>query len=119
MTWGALYLSATHGLDIKGLGGAIFVIYAVGVVGEFAGGLVTDRLRNTFTNTNKVMRTELVILAFCIAVPMYLLSSAPMSMWPLPSFPYPCFLRNSSAVSTGPCRLCVQTVNTAVLSAAS
>ena len=76
MTWGALYLSATHGLDIKGLGGAIFVIYAVGVVGEFAGGLVTDKLRNTFTNTNKVMRTELVILAFCIAVPMYLLSSA-------------------------------------------
>lgn len=76
MTWGALYLSATHGLDIKGLGGAIFVIYGIGVLGEFAGGFVTDKIRSTAKNVDRAMRIEVVILAFCIAIPMYLLSTA-------------------------------------------
>ena len=76
MTWGALYLHATHGLDIKGLGWAIFVIYMVGVVGEIVGGTLTDRWRKNSADSNKIMRRLFPVLGICIAIPMYLLSAA-------------------------------------------
>nr|WP_281386242.1 MFS transporter [Megasphaera hominis] len=76
MTWGALYLHATHGLDIKGLGGAIFVIYMIGVLGEIVGGTLTDKWRQNAADSNKIMRRLFPILGICIAIPMYLLSAA-------------------------------------------
>ena len=76
MTWGALYLSATHHIDIKAIGWSIFVIYMVGVVGEFVGGYFTDYWRKKYPNNNAVMHKLYPILGICIAVPMYLLSTA-------------------------------------------
>jgi ACS family D-galactonate transporter-like MFS transporter len=76
MTWGALYLAATHGLDIKSLGWSIFFIYAIGVIGEFIGGFYTDHMRAKVSDTNKVMRRTFPILGICIAIPMYFLSTA-------------------------------------------
>ncbi|MGE1066423.1 MFS transporter, ACS family, D-galactonate transporter [Megasphaera paucivorans] len=74
MTWGALYLAATQHLDIKGLGWAIFVIYMIGVGGEFLGGTLTDHWRKQSSkNSNSVMHKLFPILGICIAVPMYLL----------------------------------------------
>ena len=76
MTWGALYLAATQHLDIKGLGGAIFIIYGVGLMGGLGGGAVTDYLRQKAgSDNNAIMHKLLPVIGVCIAVPMYLLSS--------------------------------------------
>lgn len=75
MTWGALYLAATQHLDIKGLGGAIFIIYGVGVLGGLGGGALTDRWRrNAGADSNSVLHKLLPVLGILIAIPMYLLS---------------------------------------------
>lgn len=77
MTWGALYLAATQHLDIKGLGGAIFIIYGVGVLGGFGGGALTDYWRKKAGNdTNAVLHKLLPVLGILIAIPMYMLSIA-------------------------------------------
>lgn len=75
MTWGALYLSATQHLDIKGLGWAIFVIYGVGVLGGLGGGSLTDHWRRKAgADSNSVMHKLLPVLGILIAIPMYMLS---------------------------------------------
>lgn len=75
MTWGALYLAATQHLDIKGLGGAIFIIYGVGLLGGLGGGSITDHWRQKpGADNNKILHRLLFVLGFCIAIPMYLLS---------------------------------------------
>lgn len=76
MTWGALYLAAVHHLNIKDLGWSIFLIYAVGTVGQLLGGVVTDKIRQSAKDTNAVFRRLFPLLGVCIAVPMYLLSVA-------------------------------------------
>ncbi len=76
MTWGALYLAAVHHLNIKDLGWSIFLIYAVGVVGQLIGGVVTDKIRQGAKNINTAFRRIFPVLGLCIAVPMYLLSIA-------------------------------------------
>src|SRR5579864_3037169 len=45
LTWMPTYLFKVHGFDIKTLGGASFVIFFAGFVGELAGGLIGDAWR--------------------------------------------------------------------------
>lgn len=76
MTWGALYLAATHNLDINSLGSAIFIIYAIGVVGSFVGGALTDKWRTASESTDKIMKRVFPILGIMVGVAMYFLSLA-------------------------------------------
>lgn len=76
MTWGALYLAAVHGMNIKDLGWSIFLIYGVGAVGQMVGGYVTDKIRQSSADSNKTMRRLFPVLGVLIAAPMYLLSVA-------------------------------------------
>lgn len=74
MTWGPLYLSHTQHLNIKSVGGSIFIIYAVAVAGALSGGYCTDKWRLKGVNVNTVMRAGLAISGAVIAACMYLLS---------------------------------------------
>jgi ACS family D-galactonate transporter-like MFS transporter len=77
MTWGALYLSATQHLNITGLGGAIFIIYGIGLLGGLGGGALTDHWRKKAgSNNNAILHKLLPVIGVLIAIPMYLLSSA-------------------------------------------
>ena len=78
MTWGPLYLSTVHHLNVMSLGGAIFVIYGIGVCGGLFGGTITDHMRRKGgpSKTNTIMRTTLCIIGAAIAISMFLLSSA-------------------------------------------
>ena len=57
MTWGPMYLATVHHLDIKELGGALFIIYGVSVLGGLLGGTITDTLKRKFGKEkyNKIM----------------------------------------------------------------
>jgi ACS family D-galactonate transporter-like MFS transporter len=68
MTWGPSYLSSALHLDIKSIGGAIFIIYGVGVAVEIVGGWCTDKWRQKGGDINTVMRTLLAIFGIGMAV---------------------------------------------------
>ena len=74
MTWGPSYLSSALHLDIKSIGGAIFIIYGVGVVVEIVGGWFTDKWRQRGGDINTVMRTLLVIWGIGMAGGMFMVT---------------------------------------------
>jgi ACS family D-galactonate transporter-like MFS transporter len=74
MTWGPGYLSSALHLDIKSIGGAIFLIYGVGVAVEIVGGWFTDRWRQKGGDINTVMRTLLVIFGIGMAAGMFMVT---------------------------------------------
>jgi MFS transporter, ACS family, D-galactonate transporter len=78
MTWGPMYLATVHHLDIKGLGGALFIIYGVSVLGGLLGGTITDMLKRKFGKEkyNKIMHANLLLIGVATAVAMFLLSQA-------------------------------------------
>jgi ACS family D-galactonate transporter-like MFS transporter len=74
MTWGPSYLSATHHLNIKALGGAVMVIFGVAAIAELIGGLITDKWRKSGASVDTVIRTLLGLLAMGMMISMYCLS---------------------------------------------
>ena len=74
MTWGPSYLSSALHLDIKSIGGAIFIIYGVGVAVEIVGGWFTDKWRQKGGDINTVMRTLLVIFGIGMAAGMFMVT---------------------------------------------
>ena len=56
LTWMPSYLAAVHGLDIKQLGGSLFVMFFAGFVGELVGGQIGDRWRARGAAPNLVFR---------------------------------------------------------------
>jgi len=74
MTWGPSYLSSALHLDIKSIGGAIFIIYGVGVAVEIVGGWSTDKWRQKGGDINTVMRTLLVIFGVGMAAGMFMVT---------------------------------------------
>jgi ACS family D-galactonate transporter-like MFS transporter len=57
LTWMPTYLFKVHGFDIKTLGGATFIIFFAGFVGELVGGLIADAWRSRGGAPNLVFRT--------------------------------------------------------------
>ncbi|MGI4855733.1 MAG: MFS transporter [Janthinobacterium lividum] len=57
MTWMPSYLHKAHGFDLKQMGGATFVIFLTGFVGELFGGWLADKWRASGAAPNLVMRT--------------------------------------------------------------
>ena len=43
LTWMPNYLSKVHGFDIKQMGGAVFIMFFSGFVGEMFGGWLADK----------------------------------------------------------------------------
>lgn len=74
MTWGPSYLSSAQHLDIKQIGGAVFIIYGIGVLVEITGGYLSDFWRKKGANINTVMRTLLFIQGLGMASGMYYVS---------------------------------------------
>jgi ACS family D-galactonate transporter-like MFS transporter len=52
-----------HGFDIKQMGGASFIIFFSGFVGELVGGYIADKWKTAGGSPNKVMRTLFGIAA--------------------------------------------------------
>jgi ACS family D-galactonate transporter-like MFS transporter len=59
LTWMPNYLSKVHGFDIKQMGGATFIIFLSGFVGELVGGFLSDKWKSAGRSPNKVMRSLL------------------------------------------------------------
>ena len=74
LTWLPNYLSKVHGIDIKTLGGASFVIFFTGFLGQLTGGWIADFWNSRSGRPNIVYRTLFGISAviatvslFCVA----------------------------------------------------
>jgi ACS family D-galactonate transporter-like MFS transporter len=74
MTWGPSFLSSALHLDIKSIGGAIFIIYGVGVIVEIAGGWLIDKWRQNGADINTAMRSILIVMGLGMAGGMYMVS---------------------------------------------
>jgi MFS transporter, ACS family, D-galactonate transporter len=57
LTWMPTYLFKVHGFDIKALGGASFIIFFAGFIGELVGGLIGDAWRAGGGTLNLVFRS--------------------------------------------------------------
>jgi len=57
LTWMPTYLFKVHGFDIKTLGGATFIIFFAGFIGELVGGLIADAWRSRGGAPNLVFRS--------------------------------------------------------------
>lgn len=78
MTWGPMYLATVHHLDIKGLGGALFIIYGVSVLGGLLGGTITDKLKKRYgkEHYNTIMHGNLLLIGVMSGGAMLLLSQS-------------------------------------------
>ncbi|SOY39810.1 putative transporter, MFS family; putative Sugar phosphate permease [Cupriavidus taiwanensis] len=63
LTWMPNYLNKVHGFDIKQMGGASFIIFFSGFVGELIGGWIADKWKQAGGRPNLVMRTLFGIAA--------------------------------------------------------
>ncbi|WP_443217204.1 MFS transporter [Pseudomonas sp. MF6396] len=57
LTWMPSYLHQAHNLDIKAMGGATFLIFMCGFVGELIGGWIADKWKASGGQPNTVMRS--------------------------------------------------------------
>ena len=74
LTWMPNYLYKVHGFDIKQLGGASFVIFFAGFVGELVGGYLSDLWKARGGSSNTVYRTLFGVAAVVATVSIFLVS---------------------------------------------
>ncbi|MDR5738977.1 MULTISPECIES: MFS transporter [unclassified Caballeronia] len=70
MTWLPTYLYKVHGFDLKSLGGATFLIFFCGFVGEVIGGNLADKWKSSGAGANVVYRTMMIIGAVAVGLSM-------------------------------------------------
>ncbi|WP_354677488.1 MFS transporter, partial [Cupriavidus plantarum] len=71
LTWMPNYLNKVHGFDIKAMGGASFIIFFCGFVGELIGGWIADKWKEAGGRPNVVMRTLFGIAAVVATVSIF------------------------------------------------
>jgi ACS family D-galactonate transporter-like MFS transporter len=71
LTWMPTYLFKIHGLDIKQLGGALFIMFFAGFVGELVGGQIGDMWRARGGQPNTVFRTLFGIAAIVATISIF------------------------------------------------
>ncbi|MDP4026884.1 MFS transporter [Methylobacterium sp. NEAU 140] len=71
LTWMPTYLFRVHGLNIKTLGGASFLIFFSGFVGEIVGGFICDGWLARGGRPNVVFRTMFAIAAIVATVSIF------------------------------------------------
>jgi ACS family D-galactonate transporter-like MFS transporter len=74
LTWMPTYLFKVHGFDIKTLGGASFIIFFAGFVGELVGGWIGDMWRSRGGTPNMVFRTLFGIAAIMATISIFLVA---------------------------------------------
>jgi ACS family D-galactonate transporter-like MFS transporter len=74
LTWMPTYLFKVHNFDIKALGGASFIIFFSGFVGELVGGLIGDGWRERGGSPNLVFRTLFGIAAIMVTISIFLVA---------------------------------------------
>jgi ACS family D-galactonate transporter-like MFS transporter len=71
LTWMPTYLFKVHNFDIKTLGGASFIIFFAGFVGELIGGWIGDMWRTRGGSPNLVFRTLFSTAAIMVTVSIF------------------------------------------------
>jgi ACS family D-galactonate transporter-like MFS transporter len=71
LTWMPTYLFKVHGLDIKQLGGALFIMFFAGFIGELVGGQIADMWRARGGQPNKIFRTLFGIAAIVATISIF------------------------------------------------
>jgi ACS family D-galactonate transporter-like MFS transporter len=71
LTWMPTYLFKVHGLDIKQLGGALFIMFFAGFVGELVGGQIGDMWRARGGQPNTVFKTLFGIAAIIATISIF------------------------------------------------
>jgi ACS family D-galactonate transporter-like MFS transporter len=71
LTWMPTYLFKVHNFDIKTLGGASFIIFFSGFVGELIGGWIGDMWRTRGGAPNLVFRTMFGVAAIMVTVSIF------------------------------------------------
>ena len=71
LTWMPNYLNKVHGFDIKQMGGASFIIFFAGFVGELIGGWIADKWKEAGGRPNVVMRTLFGIAAVVATISIF------------------------------------------------
>jgi ACS family D-galactonate transporter-like MFS transporter len=71
LTWMPNYLNKVHGFNIQQMGGASFIIFFSGFVGELLGGWVADKWKAAGGSPNTVMRTLFGIAAVVATVSIF------------------------------------------------
>ena len=71
LTWLPSYLFAVHGFDIAALGGATFIIFFSGFIGELVGGWIGDQWRARGGRPNQVYRTMFAVAALFTTVSIF------------------------------------------------
>ncbi|MBL5978137.1 MFS transporter [Comamonas sp. NyZ500] len=71
LTWMPTYLSKVHGMDIKQMGGAVFIMFFSGFVGEMVGGWIADKWKAAGASQAKVLRTLFGIASIIATVAIY------------------------------------------------
>lgn len=71
LTWMPNYLSKQHGFDIKQMGGAVFIMFFAGFVGELIGGWIADKWKESGASQGKVLRTLFGIASIIATVSIY------------------------------------------------
>ena len=74
LTWMPTYLFKVYNFDIKVLGGASFIIFFAGFVGELVGGWIADRWRSNGGTPNTVFRTLFGIAAIMATISIFLVA---------------------------------------------
>jgi MFS transporter, ACS family, D-galactonate transporter len=74
LTWMPTYLFKVHNFDIKTLGGASFIIFFSGFVGELVGGWIGDFWRSRGGTPNLVFRTLFGISAILATISIFLVA---------------------------------------------
>jgi MFS transporter, ACS family, D-galactonate transporter len=74
LTWMPTYLFKVHNLDIKALGGASFIIFFAGFIGELVGGWIGDSWRTRGGSPNLVYRSLFGIAAIMVTVSIFLVA---------------------------------------------
>src|SRR5690349_21613297 len=71
LTWMPTYLSKVHGFDIKQMGGAVFIMFFSGFVGEMVGGWIADTWKAAGASQARVLRTLFGIASVVATVAIY------------------------------------------------
>jgi ACS family D-galactonate transporter-like MFS transporter len=74
VTWAPSYLAQARGLSLAAIGGATFIIFGAGFVGEIVGGFLADTWKERGGSPNTVMRTVLGTSAALTTLSTFLLA---------------------------------------------
>jgi ACS family D-galactonate transporter-like MFS transporter len=74
VAWAPSYLAQARGLSLAAIGGATFIIFGAGFVGEIIGGFLSDHWKERGGSPNVVMRTVLGISAVLTTLSTFLLA---------------------------------------------